>query len=542
MKAKNALLICASIAFYAYGEPVYVVLMLISSLVNWGFGLLLGAGAGAEADGGTGAGAKAGRDAQEGTGDDAKSAAAAKARVQRRRKALVAGAIVANLGFLVVFKYAGMLAASIGALIGDEAPFAGLALPIGISFYTFQALSYVIDVYRGETPPQKSFFRVLLFISFFPQLIAGPIIKYHDVEEQLAERKITIDGVARGLRRFSVGLAKKILIANTFGSIADAVFAAPQTEINIAVAWIGALAYLIQIYFDFSGYSDMAIGLARMFGFVYRENFDYPYISRNIREFWRRWHISLSTWFKEYLYIPLGGNRKGRGRAVLNKLIVFGLCGLWHGASWTFVVWGLFHGIFLLLEEYLPIRRLPRALGWVYTLLVVCVGFVLFRSETFSQALFMLGQMFAGFHFEHMAVARASWMLDPLTIFLFVVAIIAATPIAHVVARALTRNGSDGAEIAAADEANTAAAVDKDETADAADPSAAADAADAAAAAGTIAAANTAETAAVAGRGKSNIIFRLIRTMSYVGALGLFVLCLLALSGGGYNPFIYFRF
>jgi alginate O-acetyltransferase complex protein AlgI len=446
MKAKNALLICASLVFYAYGEPIYVLLMLFSSLANWGFGVALG------------------------TPDSGR----------KHRKALVALALVVNLGLLAVFKYAGMLASTIGLLIGGDAPFAGLALPIGISFYTFQALSYVIDVYRGETLPQRSFPRVLLFISFFPQLIAGPIIKYHDVETQLVERQTTLDGVAHGLRRFSVGLAKKVLIANTLGSIADSVYTAPQTEINIAVAWIGALAYLAQIYFDFSGYSDMAIGLARVFGFKYRENFDYPYTSRSIKEFWRRWHISLSTWFKEYLYIPLGGNRKGRGRAVLNKLIVFGLCGLWHGASWTFVVWGLFHGFFLLLEEYLPIKKLPSALGWLYTLLVVCVGFVLFRSETFAQAVFMLGQMFTGFHFEHLAVTRSSWMLDPNTLFIFLIAILAATPIAHLVSARVKKAGT---------QLKTAAHI-----------------------------------------------------ATYAGALGLFILSFLALSGGGYNPFIYFRF
>jgi alginate O-acetyltransferase complex protein AlgI len=446
MKAKNALLIVASLVFYAYGEPFYVLLMLVSSLANWLFGRALGP--------------------------------AEQKRVHR--KALVALAVIVNLGFLAVFKYAGMLASSLGALMGGDAPFAELALPVGISFYTFQALSYVIDVYRGETPPQNSYFRVLLFISFFPQLIAGPIIKYRDIEGQLAARSVTLDGVAHGLRRFSVGLAKKVLIANTLGSVVASVYSAPQAEVNVAVAWIGALAYLAQIYFDFSGYSDMAIGLAHVFGFRYRENFDYPYTSRSIKDFWRRWHISLSTWFKEYLYIPLGGNRRGRGRAVLNKLIVFGLCGLWHGASWTFVFWGLFHGFFLLLEEYLPIKKLPRVFGWVYMLLVVCVGFVLFRSESFAQAIFMLGQMFTGFHFEHMAVARASWLLDPFTVFIFVVAIVAATPVLRLLGACLAK--------------------------------------------------------------ATGAVQSVTQVIGYVGAFCLLVLSFLALSGGGYNPFIYFRF
>jgi alginate O-acetyltransferase complex protein AlgI len=443
--AKNALLILASLLFYAYGEPVYVLLMLASSLLNWLIGL--------KAQG---------------------------------RRGLLALAVLVNLGFLAVFKYAGLVASSLGALIGAELPFAEIALPIGISFYTFQALSYVIDVYRGDTPAQQSYPRVLLFISFFPQLIAGPIIKYHDVEAQLAERTVSVEGVATGLRRFAVGLAKKVLIANTLGATADAVFglAMPSEQVNIAVAWIGALAYLGQIYFDFSGYSDMAIGMARMFGFHYRENFEYPYISRNIQEFWRRWHISLSTWFKEYLYIPLGGNRKGRGRTVLNKLIVFGLCGLWHGAAWTFVVWGLFHGLFLLLEEYLPIRKLPRAVGWLYALLVVCVGFVLFRAESFGQALYLVGQMFTGFEFGHAAVAQTLILLDPLSVSTFIIAVVAATPLGLLVANKLRARHAD----------------------------------------------------------KPGALTGAAHVGSYVGAFALIALSLLALSGGGYNPFIYFRF
>jgi alginate O-acetyltransferase complex protein AlgI len=456
IRAKNALLVIASLVFYAYGEPVYVLLMLASVLLNWGFGLALGQ-AGAAAD----------------------DAAGGKAAL-RRRKAVLALAVTVNLGMLAVFKYAGLLLSSLGLLLGDGAPSIDIALPIGISFFTFQALSYVIDVYRGENAAQRSLLRVLLFISFFPQLIAGPIIKYHDIEGQLASRAVTLDGVAKGLRRFVVGLGKKVLIANALGALADAVYAAPPAEVNVAVAWLGALAYLAQIYFDFSGYSDMAIGLARCFGFNFKENFDHPYASRSVKEFWRRWHISLSTWFRDYLYKPLGGNRLGRRRCVINKIIVFGLCGLWHGASWTFVAWGLFHGLFLLIEEYLPVRRLPRACGTVYTLLVVCVGFVLFRSADFAQAAFMLQQMFAGWHFEPMAVARATWLANPLTLFVFAVAAVAATPVAAWLRRRVDASGH-GLRTA-------------------------------------------------------------LRCASYLGAAGLFMLCFLALSGGGYNPFIYFRF
>jgi alginate O-acetyltransferase complex protein AlgI len=442
-RLKNALLIAASLLFYAYGEPIYVTLLLASSLANWGFGLALN-------------------------------------RAATGRRALVVVAVAVNLGSLAVFKYAGMAAATVGLFIGADLPFRGLLFPVGISFYTFQALSYVIDVYRGATPAQRSFPRLLLFISFFPQLMAGPIIKYHDVAPQLAVRTVTVAGVAVGLRRFAVGLAKKVLIADTLGVVADSVYAAPQNEVNAAVAWIGALAYLGQVYFDFSGYSDMAIGLARMFGFHYRENFDHPYVARSIRDFWHRWHISLSTWFRDYLYVPLGGNRHGRGRAVANKFIVFALCGLWHGPDWTFVAWGLYHGCFLLLEEYVPLRKLPAALGHLYALLVVTVGFVLFRSKSFGQAIFMIEQMFTGFGGEPLAVARSVWLLDPLNIVVFIAAIIAATPIARAVASRLK-----------------------------------------------------AQTEGVRG---------LARTTSYGGAFVLIVLSLLAVASGGLNPFIYFTF
>jgi alginate O-acetyltransferase complex protein AlgI len=473
---RNALLIVASLVFYAYGEPVYVLLMLASSTMNWLFGLAIGR-------------------------RRAAATSSARAAVPRcNDKLLLIIAIVANLAILAIFKYAGMAAETLGLMLStssDSLPFAQIVLPIGISFYTFQALSYVIDVYRGEVVAQKSFARVLLFISFFPQLIAGPIIKYHDVEAQLEKRSLTLAGTASGLRRFAVGLGKKVLIANTLGAVADAVYAAPQSEVNIAVAWIGALAYLAQIYFDFSGYSDMAIGLARMFGFRYKENFNYPYAASSIQDFWRRWHISLSTWFKVYLYIPLGGNRKGRPRTVLNKLIVFGLCGLWHGASWTFVAWGLFHGLFLLLEEYVPIRRLPRPLGWVYVLLVVTVGFVLFRSGSFEQAIFMITQMFGGWHFEHMAVARATWLLDPLVLATFALAIVAATPVLGFLRNLLAkwRTRAQAGDTREGDASKTAAA-----------------------------------------------LTAIPRILSYPAALTLIALCLLTLSGGGYNPFIYFRF
>ena len=321
---------------------------------------------------------------------------------------------------------------------------------------------------------------MLLYISFFPQLIAGPIIKYHDVEAQLVRRKADLMDIALGLRRFCVGLGKKVLIANTMALVVDSLYAADAFEVNIAVAWMAALAYVLQIYFDFSAYSDMAIGMARAFGFHYRENFNYPYVSHSVQEFWRRWHISLSTWFKEYLYIPLGGNRHGKLRTTGNKMVVFLLCGLWHGASWTFVVWGAIHGFFLLLEEYLPIRKLPRAIGNMYTMLVVTVAFVLFRAESFAQGGFFIAQMFTGWHFEDACVQLAARQLDPVFVLAFAVGVIAAMPVSQRLAVQVSHS-----------RASTQACV---------------------------------------------------RSLSFVGALALFFVSLLSLSGGGYNPFIYFRF
>ncbi|MBO4352292.1 MAG: MBOAT family protein, partial [Eggerthellaceae bacterium] len=444
-KGKNALLIVASLFFSAYGEPVYIVLMVVSTLFNWLFGLLIG-----------------------------------KSGTPSSRKLWVAAAVVVNLAFLGTFKYAGMAIGTFDALTGLGLPDPGIALPIGISFYTFQAMSYVIDVYRGDVQAQRSYPKVLLYIAFFPQLIAGPIVKYHDVEAQLSERHASLADIAAGFRRFCIGLGKKVLIANTMAVAVDSIYAAQLDHVNIAVAWIAALAYLMQIYFDFSGYSDMAIGMARMFGFVYQENFKYPYTSPTVQVFWRRWHISLSTWFKQYVYFPLGGNRKGRARTVFNKLAIFFLCGLWHGASWTFVVWGLIHGFFLLLEEYLPIRKLPKPIGIVYTLLVVTVAFVLFRADSFTQGGYIIAQMFTGWHFEYACVELATRQLTPLFIATFMVAIVASTPIKGALERKV---------------------------------------------------AETSDSKALA-----------FEVASYVLAFALLVLSLLALSGGGYNPFIYFRF
>ena len=391
VRLKNAALILASLIFYAFGEPVYICIMLISVAVNYGLGLIA-----------------------------AKDGAAGKAGVWI--------AILFNLLMIGVFKYADFLVESLNALVdwfagsGNtffyiESP--GISLPIGISFFTFQAMSYVIDVYREKEICQRSFFKILLYISFFPQLVAGPIVKFRDIEKELESRNCTNEETAMGIRRFVVGLAKKLLIANTMGQTADLIFAMPHGEINLLTAWLGAIAYALQIYYDFSGYSDMAIGLGKMFGFHFKENFMYPYSAASIQEFWRRWHISLSSWFRDYLYIPLGGNRKGPTRTAVNKFIVFFATGLWHGASWTFVAWGLIHGFFAVLEQsrFFLLKKLGGktglAAGRIYAMLVVVTAFVLFRAETFEQGFFIIGQMYGGFHFDAEAMALFFRQMTP---------------------------------------------------------------------------------------------------------------------------------
>ena len=392
-KVRNGLLIAFSLVFYAYGEPVYVLLMILSSLVNYLCALWIG-------------------------------------KSEKQKKLPLIIAIVFNLGTLVLFKYTGMFVTAFNSVTHLSVPVPDIILPIGISFYTFQALSYVIDVYRGEVGVQKNYFKVLLYISFFPQLIAGPIVKYRDIAEQIDNRSQSLEQIAQGLRRFVCGLAKKVLIANTMGQVADIIFAQSTSELGFLSAWLGAAAYLFQIYYDFCGYSDMAIGLGKMFGFTFKENFRYPYGARSVQDFWRRWHISLSTWFKEYLYIPLGGNRKGKARTALNRIIVFFFTGLWHGANWTFVLWGLWHGLFLLLEEYLPfLKKLPKALGHIYTMLVVLIGFVVFRADTIGYGFGYIGRMFSFGSPGGYDMSLALRQLTPWFIFIFVIAVIGCAPI-----------------------------------------------------------------------------------------------------------------
>lgn len=366
--ARNFLLLVASLIFYAWGEPRFLGVMLVSIAANYGLGLWVG-----------------------------------RTRDGRNAKLIVALAVCLNLGLLGVFKYAKFVVANLNDLLATAgvAPFSlpDVALPLGISFFTFHALSYVIDIYRRAAEPQRNPINFALYISFFPQLIAGPIIRYHDIATQLTERVVTRDGFAVGVRRFVVGLAKKVLIANVLAVPADAVFALPNDQLTAGLSWLGIACYTLQIYFDFSGYSDMAIGLARMFGFRFLENFNYPYISQSITEFWRRWHISLSNWYRDYLYIPLGGNRRSPWRTYVNLITVFFLCGLWHGASWSFVVWGMFHGAFLVLERiglgrWLEARR--QLVRHAYAVLVVMIGWVFFRSLTLTDAAAYLLAM-AGF-------------------------------------------------------------------------------------------------------------------------------------------------
>ena len=366
-RGRNAILLAASLLFYAWGETVYLLVMLFSIAANYLFGLLID-----------------------------------RARQRGRWGGLAfACAVATNLGLLGFFKYANFLVDNLNPVL----PVLGLApidigrvhLPIGISFFTFQALSYIIDLYRNETTVQRSLLNFALYKALFPQLIAGPIVRYRDVARQIEQRTVSLHDFAGGVQRFIIGLGKKVLIANVMGRAADTIFATPAETLPATLAWTGAIAFMLQIYFDFSGYSDMAIGLGRMFGFHFLENFNYPYIARSVREFWRRWHISLSTWFRDYLYIPLGGNRHGPVRTGANLLLVFLLCGLWHGASWTFLIWGVYHGIFLVLERVPAVRRLldrlPAPVQHAYVLLVVLVGWVFFRADTFAHALAYLEAM-----------------------------------------------------------------------------------------------------------------------------------------------------
>lgn len=442
LKFKNGLLIVASLIFYAYGEPIYILLMLFSSIINFIFAKMIGSNK------------------------------------TRLRKIFLIIDVIINLGMLGVFKYSSMIVSSLNSILNLNFVVPNILLPIGISFYTFQILSYVIDVYYDRVSVQNNYFKLLLYISFFPQLIAGPIVKYHDINKQIDDRKQVPSTVAEGVRRFIVGLSKKVLISNVMAIAADNIYSYSLADINIVLSWIGAISYMLQIYFDFSGYSDMAIGLGKMFGFDIKENFNYPYYADSIKDFWRRWHISLSSWFRDYLYIPLGGNRKGKLRTCVNKIIVFFFTGLWHGANWTFVIWGLYHGLFLLLEEYLGfIKKLPKLIRHIYVIIIVAIGFVIFRANTIYQGLYFIKQMFTGFVFTPISVSLAFEQLNLLFLTVLIIAIIGSFPIKKYIKNKFSKR-----------------------------------------------------------------LYKNIEIIYYVCSVLLLIVCLINLSGNTYNPFIYFRF
>ncbi len=399
-EAKNLWLIAASLLFYAFSGLWYVLLLLFSVFCNYLAGLFVSG-----------------------------------------RKGVLYVAVAVNLGVLGVFKYLTFLVRTVDQLPGVAITVPSIVLPVGISFFTFQGLSYVIDVYRNERLKSTRFRDVLLYIALFPQLVAGPIVRYEDVVDEIKGRRHTLEQLANGLRRFIIGLSKKLLIADVCGSVVTLIYSAERSVLDSRTAWLAAVCYLIQIYFDFSGYSDMAIGLGLCFGFHFKENFNYPYISASIQEFWRRWHISLSTWFREYLYIPLGGNRKGKAKTYRNKLIVFFCTGLWHGANWTFIVWGLWHGFFIVAED--AVKKLFRiekhgkggrnpvmaVLKHLYTLLVVLIGFVIFRADNIEQAASMIRAMFSGISASAQTGLLLAQCLTPLTMFALLLGLVGSTPI-----------------------------------------------------------------------------------------------------------------
>lgn len=398
-KLKNTVLLIFSFAFYWWGEPKYTVLMLVTVTFCYIAGLLT-----------------------------------EKLRDTRFAKPLLAVSVAVPLIFLGIFKYADFILGTVGSLTGADIPLLKLALPIGISFYTFQALSYVVDVYRGDTPAQKNWINLAAYVVLFPQLIAGPIVRYTTVAEDLTERKHTLENFSKGARRFAVGLGKKVLIANILGALCAAY--RESAEPSVAFAWIYAVSYSLQIYFDFSAYSDMAIGMGKILGFRFLENFDYPYISKSVTEFWRRWHMSLGSWFRDYVYIPLGGNRKGALRHIINILIVWALTGIWHGAGWTFMSWGLYFGVLLILEKFIfgkALKKSPSFVQHFYVLFAVLISFVLFNATTFTEAWSDLKIMFGASGLPLITSETLYYLRSYLVVLL--VSLVAATPVVRNIAR-----------------------------------------------------------------------------------------------------------
>jgi alginate O-acetyltransferase complex protein AlgI len=389
---RNSVLVIFSLIFYAYGEPKYISIMLLSILVNYIFGYTT--------------------------------------EYTKYKKVSVLLAVIINVGILGYFKYTNFLIMNFNSIFNSDIAIQKIVMPIGISFFTFQGLSYVLDIYKGAAKAQKNPLNVMLYISLFPELLSGPIVRYQTIESQISSRDENAEDFVSGIVRFMIGLAKKMLLANQVAIIADQIFALKASELTVPLAWLGAISYSLQIYFDFSGYSDMAIGLAKVFGFHFLENFNYPYISKSISEFWRRWHISLSTWFKEYIYIPLGGNRVSNMRYFRNIFVIWMLTGIWHGAAWSFVFWGLYFGCIIALEKFVLgdlLKKLWKPVQHLYALFFIIIGWVIFRSPTLS----------AGFNFIKVMLGfSGNWGTDQLLVYylhdyiiILLVAIVAALPV-----------------------------------------------------------------------------------------------------------------
>ena len=390
-KLKNGILLLASIFFYFYGEPKYVVIMLISIIITYLFGILID-------------------------------------RYKNYSKLFLILSICASTGILIYFKYANFIIENINLWLTNQIDFIYVVLPIGISFYTFQLISYIIDVYRGDSKVQKNIFKLAMYISLFPQLIAGPIVRYTTIEEEIENRKYSFEKFAQGVRRFVIGLGKKVLIANVLGEITNLFLT--TNDSSVLYYWMYSIANMLQIYFDFSGYSDMAIGLGKMFGFEFLENFNYPYIATSVTDFWRRWHISLSTWFKDYIYIPLGGNRVSKIKWFRNILIVWLLTGLWHGAAWNFILWGVYFGVLLIIEKVFLdkyLQKIPKILSRAYVLVIVMISFIIFSGESMVQIIQNLGGLI-GITGESLLSQESLYYFKSYFIVLLV-AIIGATPI-----------------------------------------------------------------------------------------------------------------
>ena len=410
-KAKNPVLLAASLVFYAWGEPVYILLMMFSIVFNYLGGIQM-----------------------EGCAITGRN---------RRRKAVFLFTICMDIAVLCFFKYYGFLVANLNAWFHSDIPIRNLPLPIGISFYTFQILSYVIDVYRKRVPAQRNLISFGTYVTMFPQLIAGPIVRYADIEQQLKTRVLSLTQIADGAVWFVRGLAKKVLLANNIGMLFDSIYAIPAAQRPVLTAWLGIIAYTFQIYFDFSGYSDMAIGLGKMLGFRFVKNFDYPYISGSVTEFWRRWHISLGTWFREYVYIPMGGNRVGTLKHIRNIMVVWLLTGFWHGAEWTFVLWGVYYGILLLLEKYIlkPIfYGRWKALKHVYTMVLVIFGWLIFTAPTLADLGVNASALFGGQGNGFADPATGYYFLSNLVLLL--ICAVASTPYPHRFLKKLYQTGS----------------------------------------------------------------------------------------------------